>query len=832
MESPSRESPSPLDGLLDPAIARLALREASDVVAVVDAAGAVLSSNAEASGKPGAPLAAGGWQEFWERWGRDQARDALQQAAESGRRCIVRCRSLASGKRPRFWDCTVLPVAAGAPGRLLVVARDVTDAQETSRALSKTARLHSALIEATSEIVWHYDVAAGTTDRRGWFEFTGAVDDAADFNDWLRFLHPDDRGAADGATDDAVAAHRSLTVRYRLRHKSGEWRWMEDHAVPLADADGTVTDWVGIVSDIHDQWMAAEALRKSEERLRLAVEATGLGTWDWDLGTGERQWSVEVFGILGLPPASALPPEAFLARVQGADRAAAAAIFDASSPDDGASPLTFRLGKEAGAAAGRWVEMRRRAYRGADGRPIRQVGTMQDVTERKLAEARIWTAAFTDDLTGIPNRSLFHERLNGVIARGGGAGGASGLIVVDLDSFKEVNDSLGHDAGDAVLREVARRLTAAVPPGVTVARLGGDEFGVIVPGRSGAALAAAAARLVAALKPPLRRHGRDLPCAASVGFTRLSGSDAATALKHADIAMYAAKSAGGAQALAYHPDMSARLARRLRALGQAREALGRDAVVPFYQPKVSLETGLVEGFEALLRWSDGRRLRGPAEMAEALADPELAVLLGGRMLERAVEDMRAWKAAGLSFGHVALNATAPELADEAFTRRVLAAVGRAGLDPGHLEIEVTETVFLGDGAAAVGASLERLHEAGVSLALDDFGTGFASLTHLRKFPVSCLKIDYSFISDLEGEPSSAAIVEAVVELAHRLAMRVVAEGLETSGQAAFLSRIRCDSAQGFLFAKPMAASRVPHFLRTWQPFGAAGAAAPDLVRRA
>lgn len=805
--------------ILDAAILKMAFAETGAVVAVIDGTGAVLESTAGAHAERDPTQARGGWITFWIRNGLSQAQDALT-AARSGRRSLIRCREPAEDGRLIAWDCALFPCSTLGPDRFLVVARDVTDAQETSWALSKTARLYQALIEATSEIVWHYDTASGITSRPGWFEFTGHSDNAADFDDWLNDLHPDDRAAAKHATDDAVDGHESLTVRYRLRHKSGEWRWMEDHAVPLTNAEGEITDWIGIVSDIHDQTLAQDALRKSEERLRLAIEATGLGTWDWDIATGERQWSDEARAALGLPAGSSPSPQVVLEQICEEDRSAAERLFDPASRA-GTNTITVRLRPSPG-KDDRWVEMRCRTYIGANQEPVRQVGTMQDVTDRRQAEHRIWSAAYTDELTGIPNRSLFHHRLDEAVAEQRRRGAHIGLAVIDLDDFKEVNDSLGHDAGDEVLKTVAKRLSERVPAGATVARLGGDEFAVIFPQIDEAtSLAAIANDLAAALAPPLRYRSRELSCQGSVGFTtlpRLRG-DAATALQHADIAMYAAKAAGGGRALAYHPSMGAKLDHRLKVLRETRVALNRDAVMPFYQPKICLETGRIVGFEALLRWSDGASLRSPEHLAEALSDPQLAVMLGRRMLQRVTADMRAWGHAGYSFGHVGLNVAAPEFAGGTFAHGVLEALKAAELRPSQLEIEVTESVFLGEGSAAVAAAIKQLHDAGVAVALDDFGTGFASLTHLLKFPVTCLKIDRSFVAQIEGESGSAVIVEAVIELAHRLGMQVVAEGIETLAQLDILRRNHCDVGQGFLFAKPMAASRVPHFLANWKPFG-------------
>nr|WP_245496556.1 EAL domain-containing protein [Lichenibacterium ramalinae] len=263
------------------------------------------------------------------------------------------------------------------------------------------------------------------------------------------------------------------------------------------------------------------------------------------------------------------------------------------------------------------------------------------------------------------------------------------------------------------------------------------------------------------------------------------------------------------------------LRRRVDVLRSAKEALNRDAVLPFYQPKVSLQTGKVVGFEALLRWRDASGLRSPSDLQEAFADPDLACRLGSRMLSRVVADMRVWTERGVPFGHVALNAGAPELHRADFADGILQALAHAGLRTDQLEIEVTEGVLLDDATVAVTRALKVLSGAGVAISLDDFGTGYASLTHLKRFPVSWLKIDRSFVSNMEADKDAQVIVRAVIGLAHNLGLKTVAEGVETRSQLDFLADVGCKLAQGYLFAKPMAAAEVPTFLAGWRASPAA-----------
>lgn len=799
----------------------LAFEASSDCVAMLDCDATVLVINASGAvsmgfDSPGAPLGQD-WVAFWSEADRDGARSAFA-AATRGERSSFRALRAASG-RQTHWDSIVLalPGPNGRPDRLLALSRNVTEQYEAEQAFARSVRLQQALIEATSEIVWHVDLTTGRTVRRGYVEFTGKQDDPNDMDGWLAAVHPSDRDRAKATADEAEAAKGLMLIEYRLLHKTGGWRWVEDQATPLINEQGVVTDWVGIITDIHDRKSAEQAMRKSAEHLRLAVEATGLGTWDVDVRTGQRDWSPEMFDILGLPRNTRPDRRLYLDSIYPEDRARAEReLVGSKARSDRKHVSVFRIVLPCGTL--RWVEAHERTFFDDAGKSIRRVGTLQDVTARKQADHEVWQAAHTDALTGIANRALFNLRLEEAVETATADGTSVALLLVDLDRFKEINDTLGHDAGDTLLRTVAERLRLHVEANSTVARLGGDEFGVIFPAVSGLAEPETyAATLLAALEEPLTYSGREVDCSASIGWSVFPDHDeqASALLKNADVALYAAKSAGRSRAMAFTPAMRDELARRINVLRQTKDALLRNAVVPFYQPKVSLETGRVVGFEALLRWSDGTTLRSPNSIQEAFDDPELSVKLGARMLASAVTNMVEWTADNVPFGHVALNVATPEFQGKCYSERIFAALDSAGLRSSQLKIEVTERVLLDDGGGAIGTALGKLHDAGVLIALDDFGTGYASLTHLTKFPVTWVKIDRSFIANPDENRSSAAIVRAVIALAHNIGIKIVAEGVETDAQLTFLSKAGCDLGQGFLLAKPMSGSRVPYFLKHW-----------------
>jgi diguanylate cyclase (GGDEF)-like protein len=383
-----------------------------------------------------------------------------------------------------------------------------------------------------------------------------------------------------------------------------------------------------------------------------------------------------------------------------------------------------------------------------------------------------------------------------------------------------VNDGLGHDAGDSLLTTIARRLRPVVRRGDLIARVGGDEFASLVSRLTSAdELRETCGTVLACLKEPFVHQGCVFDCRVSIGAALYPdhGKSAKALLKSADTALYAAKKESRARALTFAPEMRSELDRRTAMINLAREALARDDIVPHYQPKICLQTGAVKGFEALLRWRDtGGAIQLPAAIAAAFDDREISQALSERMQDRVIADMRRWLDEGLAFGGVAINAAAAEFRRNDFAERLLAKLGATDVPARYLELEVTETVFLGRGADHVERALGLLSAAGIRIALDDFGTGYASLSHLKKFPVDVIKIDQSFVRDLEFDENDAAIVRALLSLGSNLGIETVAEGIENPRQADFLMRHGCGLGQGYLFSKAIAAAEIPAMLLNGQ----------------
>lgn len=444
------------------------------------------------------------------------------------------------------------------------------------------------------------------------------------------------------------------------------------------------------------------------------------------------------------------------------------------------------------------------------------VAAKYDVTETKRYQDELEFQASHDALTGLANRSLLKDRLVQAIAHAGRYGEVFWVVFIDLDRFKFVNDSLGHSTGDTVLKEVASRLKGALRDTDTVARNGGDEFVLILSGHHGECQRAATVqRVMEAISRPLSIDDREfyVGCSAGIAVYPDDGKDADALIKHADVAMYRAKECGRNNFQFYTADMNEEALERLHLESDLRHAIDRNELVLHYQPQVCLRTGRIVGIEALVRWQHPRLgLVAPGRFIGLAEETGLIVPIGKWILRTACRQTKLWHLAGLGDLRVAVNLSARQFAEKDLGQSIMAVLDEAGLESRHLEIELTESLVMKNVEYTIGV-LRELKARGLQLSVDDFGTGYSSLSYLKRFPIDVLKIDQSFVRDIANSPDDAAIVRSIISLAHSLRLHVIAEGVETPEQLAYLRHHRCEQMQGYFFSRPLPAPQLEAMLR-------------------
>lgn len=610
------------------------------------------------------------------------------------------------------------------------------------------------------------------------------------------------------------------THRIRLRQLAFERRTISTEAW----YGGIVACWTLLIGGL--VWQRRRQVRSQkrqlERELRTTIDSIPQMVWTLTVGGAvhfNRRWEDFTGVALGrdpdINPWDLLHPD---------DRQMVIAAWHGALRSGEGYELEFRVQHRSGEY--RWV-LAQAVWRTDENGQTIWYGTCTEVHDRVLAEQALkesiaseraksrqlkWTSEH-DALTGLPNRRAFQARMRAAISRATESGDQVGLLLIDIDHFKHVNDSFGHIAGDDLLKEVGKRLISAVRKGDFVARVGGDEFAVMLEGINSAGnLLAAGSACFAAIQEPLEVDRRIVSAGASIGGA-LFPTDATSAndlFKNADTALYSLKSSGRGGTLMFHGHMLEEAEKAASQLAFARSAVTETSVIPFYQAKVDIASGAIEGFEALLRWQHPTMgLQLPDTLDEAFKDYELAARIGELMQRKVAADIRSWLDAAIPFGRVSINAAPAEFLRDDYAERLLAELASQQIPPAAIEIEVTEHAFVERGRDFVARALIKLQQAGVIISLDDFGTGSSSLSHLRDFPVDRVKIDRSFVQQMTGDPERAAIVAAVIGLARSLSIDVVAEGVETRQQLDLLRSMGCHQAQGHLFSAAVSATSVP-----------------------
>ena len=433
----------------------------------------------------------------------------------------------------------------------------------------------------------------------------------------------------------------------------------------------------------------------------------------------------------------------------------------------------------------------------------------------KRVEAHLDYLAHIDPVTGLPNRHAFNERLSSALTRVDQFGGNVGLLLLDLDNFKIVNDTLGHPCGDRLLKLAAQRLLEALRSGDAICRIGGDEFAIILESGSVAHGASVAAKVLEALAVPFEIGSHEIYVTASVGISIYpdDAPDLETLTRNADTAMYQAKGKGKNAYEKFHPELDQRVQKRMSLETNLRKALERSELQLYYQPQVSLKDGRLVGLETLLRWEHPEfGMISPEEFIPVAEESGLIVQIGRWAIRTACQQVAAWREAGLGDVQVSVNLSVRQTKDAHLVHDIVRALREAGMRPNQLELEITETVLMENVHANV-ELLNRLQTAGIRLSIDDFGTGYSSMAYLKRFPIDQVKIDRTFVRDIPGDGDDEAITTAIIAMAHSLGLSVVAEGVETEEQLRFLRDAGCDIMQGYYFAQPQPPEQVAVFLK-------------------
>jgi diguanylate cyclase (GGDEF)-like protein/PAS domain S-box-containing protein len=572
--------------------------------------------------------------------------------------------------------------------------------------------------------------------------------------------------------------------------------------------------WLTLVNDITDRKRAEAALRESEEQFKQLADNIPQVFWITDIRHRDTIY---------ISPAAALmlgrPLEELYRRRN--------ALVKAVHPEDrrrvhdarrfamrGGYDETYRVVRPDGTI--RWVNDRAFPVHDGSGKVYRIAGIAEDVTEKKFAEEQLMQLAHYDVLTRLPNRALFYDRMKQALAQAKRNQWTVGVMFIDLDRFKNVNDTLGHSVGDQLLQQVSERLSKSVRAGDTVGRLGGDEFAIVLSNFSSAQDAnLVAQKIMAEFDEPFRLEGSDIYVTASIGITLYPNDslDQDTLIKNADAAMYRAKEAGRNSYQFYTSGMNERAVETLSLESNLRRALERNEFLLHFQPKASVTDGHIIGTEALLRWQHPERgLLSPGEFMPVLEETGLIAPAGNWVLRSVCAQIKAWERQGIVLLPVAVNLSARQFIARDFGPTIRRLLEEHKIDPILLELEITESSLMTNTEDAA-RTLEYLSALGVGLAIDDFGTGYSSLSYLKRFPLDALKIDRSFVRDITNDVDDATITRAVISMAHNLSLKVIAEGVETEAQLAFLAEHGCDQIQGYYFSRPLPADECGEWLK-------------------
>jgi diguanylate cyclase (GGDEF)-like protein/PAS domain S-box-containing protein len=658
-----------------------------------------------------------------------------------------------------------------------------------------------------------------------WWDDSDAIDGAAPgfkgtFDSFLALVHANDRETVRRCFERAAREGGSFDIEFRTTPPTGAIRWWALAGEPAYDRSGRLTQVVGVARNISAREQARDELREAQDRYQTLVEELPLASYVEHLHDESASYiSPQIADLVGYTADEWVADSSFFSSVlHPDDRERVLAGFAAMHASGERFDCEYRLIARDGRVV--WIHDSAVVVRDEAGRHRYAQGYMIDISERKRQEDALRVAheqqrrqmdkiehqALHDGLTNLPNRTLFHDRVQQVLVRSKRERYRFAVMLIDLDRFKEVNDTLGHQAGDVLLKQVANSLLDALRASDTVARLGGDEFAVLAPAVPDAATATAVAqKLRGAVAQPVVIAGLQVEVEASVGVALFPehGEDVETLIRHADVSMYASKSTH--VPVVYAAEHDHHSVARLTLLAELRQGLRRNELILHYQPQMMAVTGEIHSAEALARWQHPQHgLLGPDSFIPLAEQSGLIRSLTSHVLDKALAQCSAWHADGRALG-VAVNITSRELIDLAFPEDVAGLLAKWRVQPAMLELEITETTILVD-PPRTREVLAGLRDIGVRLAIDDFGSGHSSLSYLKRLPIDVLKIDKSFVLTMAHDADDAIIVRSIIDLGHNLGLQVVAEGVETEATSRRLAELRCDRLQGYHLGRPEPAS--------------------------
>ncbi|PWC53148.1 EAL domain-containing protein [Azospirillum sp. TSO22-1] len=697
------------------------------------------------------------------------------------------------------------------PVRLVGSVADVTERKLAELQLRRSEERYALAAAASNDGLYDWDLATGRVYYAPrWKAMLGfdehAVGDGP--QEWLGRVHEEDliwlTAALGGAEEDG----KPFQIEYRMRDARDTQRWMSCRGIAVKDAAGAPVRIVGSQADVTDRKLAEQQLRLSEERYALAAQGANDGLWDWWLDRDEVYYSPRWKAMLGYADDRiGSASREWFSRVHKEDVDGLRAALDLHLAGERENlQHEFRMHAADGAVL--WMLARGLAVRDDSGQPVRLAGSMTDITARKKAEQQLLFDAVHDGMTGLPNRTLLIDRTGLALDRHRRARGKHfALLLIDLDRFKAINDAKGPAIGDLILRTMSRRLEDSRRMGDTLARLSADEFALLLNDVDDVGDALTAARRLAAIvaEPvPLDDHAVVLTASIGVALSATGYDRPEDMLRDAGLAVYRAKQNGRNRVDVFDSTLRRQAMSQMRTEADLRTALERGQLCLFYQPIVSVLTGRIAGFEALMRWRHPKRgLVSPAEFIPLAEECGLIVPMGRWALQEATRQLAGWQA---RFPRpkplfMSVNVSSQQFRDDDLLSLVEAALAEHRIPPSSLKLEITESLLMQD-PEKCRELMRAIRDLDVRFSIDDFGTGYSSLAYLHKFPADTLKIDRTFVSAISKGESSAAIVQVITTLAAILNMDVVAEGVETETEAEFLRDIVCTYGQGYLWARP------------------------------